>query len=44
LVNVPAAHLALTVAQALPSLAAENATPTSQAAHWRSAVAEPATA
>jgi hypothetical protein len=42
LVNVPAAHLALTAAQALPSLAAENVAPAVQAAHWRSAVAEPA--
>jgi hypothetical protein len=40
--NEPAAHGALTAAHALPSLVAENVAPTWQAAHWRSAVAEPA--
>ena len=38
----PAAHGALTSAHAAPSLLAENVAPAVQAAHWRSAVAEPA--
>jgi hypothetical protein len=39
----PAAHGALTAAHAAPSLVAENVAPAWQAAHWRSAKAEPAT-
>ena len=41
-VRKPGAHGALTAAHAAPSLAPENVEPTTQAAHWRSAVAEPA--
>jgi len=40
--NLPAAHGALTVAQTLPSFAVENVAPTTQAAHARSAISEPA--
>jgi hypothetical protein len=43
LVNVPAAHLALTTEHAASLLDAENDVPASQAAHWRLAVAEPST-
>ena len=40
--NLPAAHGALTAAQTLPSFAVENVAPTTQAAHARSAISEPA--
>jgi hypothetical protein len=39
----PAAHGTLTAVHAVPSLVAENVAPAWQAAHWRSATAEPAT-
>ena len=41
-VKVPAAHLALTGAQTAPLSSVENASPAVHTAHWRSAVAEPA--
>ena len=44
LVKVPAAHTALTVAHVSPLSSVEYDVPATQAAHWRSAVAEPAAA
>ena len=40
--NEPAAHGELTATHASPLTTAEYAVPTTQAAHWRSVVAEPA--